>query len=75
MAKMTKGRAGKLAKDTRPHAERIREIYLTAFSREPTADESRVMLAFVEKRSARMLEAYEDVLWSIVNAKEFFFNH
>ena len=35
MAKIAKGRAGKLAKDTRPHADRIRDLYMVAFSREP----------------------------------------
>ena len=31
-------RAAQLAKDTRPHAEKLRELYLTALARPPSAE-------------------------------------
>ncbi|MSU78606.1 MAG: DUF1553 domain-containing protein [Gemmataceae bacterium] len=74
MNKLDKGRATKLAKDTRPHAERVREIYLLAYSREPSAEETRAVVAYVE-RVGNAQRAYEDLLWTIVNTKEFMFNH
>ena len=39
MAKIARGRASKLAKDKRPHADRIRDLYMIAFSREPLKEE------------------------------------
>lgn len=74
LAKIGKGRAGKLAKDKRPHAERVRELYLTAFSRQPSAEETSKIVAYIERRGDA-LTAYEDVIWSIINTKEFMFNH
>lgn len=68
------GRAAKLAADTRPFEERMRELYLLAFSRLPEADELEVARNYVtSKQSSR--EAFEDVVWALVNTKEFLFNH
>jgi hypothetical protein len=82
----TNGRAEKLSKAEVPSAEGIREIYLTAFSREPSSEEVRIAEDYLNKprndaqdkpidpaRAKRM--AYEDLLWAIVNTKEFLFNH
>ncbi|MCY2976792.1 MAG: DUF1553 domain-containing protein [Planctomycetota bacterium] len=82
----TNGRAEKLAKSEVPSAEGIREIYLTAFSREPSREELSIAEDYLNKprndaqdkpidpaRAKRM--AYEDLLWAIVNTKEFLFNH
>ncbi len=74
MNKLDKGRAAKLAKDTRPHAERVRDVYLIAYSREPSAEETRTVVTYIE-RIGNAQRAYEDLLWTIVNTKEFMFNH
>lgn len=69
------GRAAALAKDTTtPPTEKVRTIYLTMYSREPTADELRVALTHLE-RAANKQQAYEDILWALANTKEFLFNH
>lgn len=80
------GRADRLSKDTRPEDEKVREIYLAAFSRLPSDDELAKALAyFAEARlgpdgkpigeQQLKRENYEDLLWALMNSKEFLFNH
>ncbi len=80
------GRAELCAKPGVPDAQRIGEIYLAAFSRQPTADEAKIAEAHVAYprtdadgkpldpiRSKR--NGYEDLLWALLNTKEFLYNH
>jgi hypothetical protein len=72
------GRADQLAKDkNRSHDEKIRELYLTAFSRQPDSEEVNIALAHVAKAKddAELKKAYEDLVWVVVNTKQFQFNH
>ena len=68
-------RASELAKDKRPHEERLRELYLIALSREPSKDELATLVGYLDKKKANVQQAYEDVIWALVNTKEFLFNH
>ncbi|MBL8829725.1 MAG: DUF1549 domain-containing protein [Planctomycetaceae bacterium] len=69
------GRAATFAKDKdKSPEENIRTVYLQVFSRQPTADELKVALAHVGKLENKQ-QAYEDILWALVNTKEFLFNH
>jgi hypothetical protein len=72
--KLQTGRAAALASQDRPHAERIGELYHWVYSRDPLADEVGVALAHIEKAENKQ-QAYEDILWALVNTKEFLFNH
>ena len=80
------GRAHRLADDPRSDVEKIREVFLAAFARPPTDEESvqaRVVIAeprtgadgqpLPEPQARR--ENFEDLLWALLNAKEFLFNH
>jgi len=80
------GRAEQLTKAEMPEPKRIRELYLAAFSREPEADEIRIAETHVLKPRAdaagKPLDSqrakrngYEDLLWALLNTKEFLFNH
>ena len=74
------GRAARLAADQeRGHDAKIREIYLSALSRLPTVDETAKSFAYLEKKRAEKDgdpgEAYEDIVWALINTKEFLFNH
>ena len=87
-AKLTagNGRAAQLSKAQMPEVDRIRELYLAAFSREPSAEEVRIAEAHLLKprldaqgkpldSQAAKRQGYEDLLWAILNTKEFLFNH
>lgn len=70
------GRAAALAADSsRDPAAKIEEIYLIALSRKPTTAETQTALAYLEKKKDNLRTAYEDLLWAVVNSKEFLFNH
>ena len=80
------GRAEALAKDKRPSEEKIRDLYLVAFGREPRKDEMNIALGYLSEvrlnaagqpidpqRVAR--ENFQDLIWALMNTKEFLFNH
>lgn len=68
------GRAAQLAADKeRTHEQRVRELYYWAFAREPDAQELELTLAHIERKQNNVKEAYEDILWALINAKEFSF--
>ena len=80
------GRAETLAKAELPEPKRIRELYLAAYSREPEADEVRIAENHLLKpradASGKPLDSqrakrngYEDLLWALLNTKEFLYNH
>jgi hypothetical protein len=69
------GRAARLAADTqRSDAEKISQLYRLAFSRPPNDAELQATLEYLKTKSTAR-EAYEDIVWSLVNSKEFLFNH
>lgn len=68
------GRADLLAKDTRPDAEKIDEMFVWAFSRKPTPQQRESALAHIAKHSQNKKLAYENILWALLNTKEFMFN-
>ena len=68
---------------TRNDDQKMRELYLLAFSLEPTPDELEFAGRYLDRQkpdSSGKLhpvkrEAYEDVVWWLTNTKEFLFNH
>jgi hypothetical protein len=68
------GRLARLVKEKKPTREIIEELYLTAYARPPGTEEMRRTLAHVEGQTDKQ-KALEDVLWAILNTKEFMFNH
>jgi hypothetical protein len=73
--KVSGKRAEQLAKDQRELRERISDLYLIAFSRQPTDDEMAVATKYVGDRADKPKQAFEDILWALMNTKEFVFNH
>ncbi|MDZ4820707.1 MAG: hypothetical protein SGJ20_17210, partial [Planctomycetota bacterium] len=56
------------------HQQKIDQLYLQAFSRKATADESAKALAYIAANKDQK-QAYEDIVWALINTKEFLFNH
>jgi len=87
-AKLTasNGRAEQLVKEDKPESQRIQEIYLAAFSRQPAPEEVRIAETYlnqprsdaqgkpIDSQRAKR-QGYEDLLWAIINTKEFLYNH
>ena len=76
-----KGRAALLVKDDKqPDEAKIRELYRLAYAREPEMKEISAAKDYLEKKAKEDAEkgkrvAYEDMIWALVNTKEFLFNH
>jgi len=80
------GRAERLAKPGKPEPEKLRELYFAAFAREPQSHEQSVAEEYLARpredaagkplppEQAKRL-AYEDLLWALINTKEFLYNH
>jgi hypothetical protein len=72
-----RGRAAGLARDGRPDADKVDALYRLALARPATAEERAVCLAHLNRKRAedRLREGFEDLIWTLVNTKEFLFNH
>ena len=73
-AKLSGGRAAELAASEAPVADNLRKLYLAAFARVPTEGELKVAVQYIASKKDKRL-AYEDILWVVINTKEFLFNH
>ncbi|MDB6039657.1 MAG: hypothetical protein JWM99_3498 [Verrucomicrobiales bacterium] len=77
------GRANLLAEqNTRTDEEKLRDLYFIAYSRQPDQSELAAGKSHVEhcvktaaNAPAGKRQAYEDIIWAVVNTKEFLFNH
>jgi hypothetical protein len=69
------GLAAKLAKQTAPPAEKLRSVTMAAFSRAPTDEEVKTAEEFLGRKPDKEQAVWEDILWAVVNTKEFLFNH
>jgi len=80
------GRVERLAKGTNSPAENVQELYLAAFARAPQINELKAALDYLAdprlnsegnpidpQQAAR--ENYQDLVWALMNTKEFLFNH
>lgn len=80
------GTADRMSQDSRPLHQQLNEIYRVAFSRDATQQELAVARSYFEESrfdpSGKPLdekisrkENFQDLLWAIINTKEFLFNH
>lgn len=80
------GRADRLAKDERPAEEKVRELYRAAFAREPRENELQIAIEYLAEvrtdATGKPLDTeqsnrlnMQDLIWALINTKEFLFNH
>ncbi len=63
-----------LFKSKQPDADILDTLFLSALARHPTTSESSALLALIAQ-SPKKEEGLQDALWSLLNSKEFLFNH
>lgn len=80
------GRAQTLATLEKPAEDKIKELYLIAFSREPKPEELQIALEYLSEPrtdaagnpidpARAAIENFQDLIWALINTKEFLFNH
>jgi hypothetical protein len=69
------GAARKLADSKLTPEQIIEEVYLATLSRLPTAEEKTLMQEAFTTAGDQRHQAVEDVLWTVMNTKEFLYNH
>jgi hypothetical protein len=67
-------RIGKMFAEKKSTYQMVEEFYLSAFSRYPNPQEILVTAGYIDRDPNRRRGA-EDVLWSLLNSREFLFNH
>jgi hypothetical protein len=68
------GRAARLADSDLPPEKLVEELFLSTLSRLPRQDEREAIMPTFAAPAARR-QASEDVLWALLNSKEFLYNH
>jgi len=87
-AKLTQAasRANELLKRDGPLEDKITEVYMVAFSRKPTSLEMETAVAYFDEElldgegkpipiTKLARQNYQDLIWALMNTKEFLFNH
>ncbi len=64
-----------LAASSQPVEEKLNQLYMTALSRSPSPSEIETASDYLAGKTENPRQAYEDLVWAILNSKEFLFNH
>ncbi len=74
--KITRGgaRVDRIAKDDRGESEKITELFLATIGSTPSKDQMKVALENISKHPKDKKQAYENILWALMNTKAFVFN-
>jgi hypothetical protein len=68
------GRADRLARDARPDAEKVTELFVLATGAGPTREKLDLALEHIAKHGTNKKPAYENIIWALINTKGFLFN-
>lgn len=69
------GRPAQLLKQKLSDEERINELYLWTLARSASANERRVGVEFLASYGDKQLEALQDMMWALLNSKDFLLVH
>ncbi len=68
------GRADQMAKDPRPDAQKVEELFLWALGHKPGEKHLKLALENIAANAKNKKVAYENIIWALLNTKEFVFN-
>ena len=68
------GRADRMARDPRPDAEKIEELFYWAVGRKPTKGQLAAALRLVAKHEKDKQAAYENIVWTLLVTNDFLIN-
>ena len=68
------GTADRLAKDSRPDAEKVEDLFLAATAKRPSDEQMKAALEHLKKHEKNKKPGYENLIWALVNGKAFLFN-
>ena len=65
------GRSDQMVKDARPDREKVAELFVWAFGRQPSVAQMDVAMTNIERNAKSRQLAYENIIWALINTKEF----
>ena len=63
-------RLGRILKENKNNEKALNDLYLLVLAREPSAHEVQICSEYIAEVKARP-EAFEDLMWSLLNSSEF----
>ena len=69
------GAVRRLVESNLSESEIVDELYLSTLSRFPATDERELMVGVFDDPASSRQTAVEDILWTLINTREFVFNH
>jgi hypothetical protein len=70
-----RGRVARLIASSRKNAEIVDELFLATLTRHPSSEEESDLVARLDRASSNRRQVVEDLLWALINHKEFLFQH
>ncbi len=67
----TGGRASEMVRDPRPDKEKVGELFVWAFARQPNEAQMNLALKNIQANAKNRQFAYENIIWALINTKEF----
>jgi hypothetical protein len=68
------GRADAMVKDARTDAEKVEELFLWTVGHKPSEKQLKLALDHLDANAKNKKAGYENILWALINTKEFVFN-
>ena len=65
----------RLAAENKDGAATADELYLSVFSRLPSTEESKAIMAYLDGKTAERKKVLRDLVWAMLTSTEFVVNH